>query len=93
MLRITQSSEGPRVRLRLEGRLVEPWIGELRGVVEAVPGGARAVELDLGGLQSADSDGGAYLRRLIRSGARPRNASALMTAILAIREGGGHGRD
>jgi hypothetical protein len=67
MLRISPvESTGPRVVLRVEGRVIGPWVDELRRSCETALGhtGAR-LTLDLRGVTFLDPDGIALVRGLL----------------------------
>ena len=85
MLKISQPSPtvppSARALLLLEGRLVGPWVAELRGAAAAA-GGPPALDLDLAGVTFADDDGVAALRALRRDGARLMGASGFLIALL-----------
>ena len=66
MLRITKTHREGKWLLKLEGRLVEPWIQELE---EACSGGRPELVLDLSGVSFADSKGIKLIRRLREEGA------------------------
>jgi len=86
MLRINQDLRGStRPALILEGRLVGPWVQELRRAVADLGADARSV-LDLRGLQFADAEGVALLRRLRESGMEIVDASTFITSLLGVRE-------
>jgi ABC-type transporter Mla MlaB component len=53
-----------RVRLALEGRLVGPWVDELRKESEQQLSKAKTVQLDLAGVLFVDPRGVALLREL-----------------------------
>jgi hypothetical protein len=82
MLRIT-TIELPSggIRLRLEGRLVGPWNGELRRVAEAATG---PLQIDLAEVHYVDADGISLLRQLLASGAIADNASTFVQALLGV---------
>ena len=82
MLRITRSESVEGVVLFLEGKLLEPWVGELRAAVESA-GGTTPVVLDLAGLRFADSDSTLLLSTLQRRGVVLRQPSAFIAALLA----------
>jgi ABC-type transporter Mla MlaB component len=85
MLRITkQSPPNDRTTLVLEGRLVGPWVAELRRAVEEV--GSEAA-LDLAGVTFADTDGVAALRALRAAGASLLGASGFLTALIGVDDG------
>ena len=69
MLRITASTSD-KVVLKLEGRLVGPWVDELRKIVWRTDGGRQGLEIDVEDLTFADDDGEKTLSWLHRMGAR-----------------------
>jgi anti-anti-sigma regulatory factor len=81
MLRITEQSSpaGGKVVV-LEGRLVGPWVPELRRVIgEAGPG---EITVDLEGVSFADENGVAILRSLRDSGVRLARSSGFLAALI-----------
>ena len=65
MLRISIVDDSERsVRLVLEGRLVGPWVTELRKQSEQALSEAKNVTLDLGKVWFVDASGTALLREL-----------------------------
>ena len=65
MLRISiQTDSDKSVRLSLEGRLVGPWVEELRQQSERALSGSKKVTLDLEKLLFVDLPGAALLREL-----------------------------
>ena len=62
MLKISQVGKANHaVTLKLEGRVVGPWVGELRQVCETLLSEGRALKLDLADVTFADADGVAVL--------------------------------
>lgn len=84
MLKITTVSDScESLVLRLEGRLVAGWIGELQTVCDDQVGGReRRVELDVGGLSFADADGIETLRILANQGLKITNRSPFLAELL-----------
>jgi len=74
MLRITRTA-GDKVVLKLEGRLVGPWVDELRTAVLRT-GGLRMPEIDVRDLMFADEDGEQALLWLCRMGAQFRGGGS-----------------
>jgi len=72
-------SEGKRTNqtttLRLEGRVIGPWVGELGQVCELLLKDGRRLALDLAEVGFADEHGLTLLGSLKRRGARLLNAS------------------
>ena len=69
MLRITASAT-EKVVLKLEGRLVGPWVDELTNIVFRSDGWCRPLEIEVSGLTFADDDGEKALSWLHEMGAR-----------------------
>jgi ABC-type transporter Mla MlaB component len=62
MLKISRAGKASHsVTLKLEGRVVGPWVVELRQVCEALLTEGRALRLDLADVTFADSEGIAAL--------------------------------
>jgi len=58
MLKISQAGKANHsVTLKLEGRVVGPWVGELRQVCETLLSEGRELQLDLTDVTFADVDG------------------------------------
>jgi anti-anti-sigma regulatory factor len=70
------------VTLKLEGRLMGPWSGELDRVVSDSLGGTDGLVLDLSGLMFVDREGIELLRGLSSRGARLSGGSPFVTALL-----------
>jgi anti-anti-sigma regulatory factor len=65
MLRISTIEARDRsVTLRLEGRLVGPWVEELRQSCDVVLAGGRGLALDLGDVSFVDASGVLLVRTL-----------------------------
>ena len=69
VLRITTTASD-KVVLRLEGRLVGPWVSELKKTVLGAVALSLPLEVDVWDLTYADLDGEKELSRLHRKGAR-----------------------
>lgn len=82
MFRITPT-DGERERtLRLEGRLVEPWVSELLTAGREAASDGRSVVLDLAGVTFLDAAGAACLRHLQEQGATIRGCSGFIAELL-----------
>ncbi len=82
MLRITtHEADDSVVLLKLEGKLFEPWIAELRRSIQ-VP--HKNLRLDLSALTFADVAGTRVLMDLIRSGATVEATSGFISALLQL---------
>lgn len=65
MLRISTNHDSENLTLVLEGRLVGPWVNELRKEAKLALARAKPVTLDLEKLWFTDSGGVALLRELM----------------------------
>ena len=76
MLKISQAGKANNsVTLKLEGRVVGPWVGELRQVCEMLMSEGRALKLDLTDVTFADADGVAVLTGFKTRGVTLKNCS------------------
>jgi anti-anti-sigma regulatory factor len=82
MLRITPTDGDGERTLRVEGRLVEPWVGELLGTCREAAGAGWRLVLDLSGVTFVDAAGLACLRDLREQGAVLRRCSAFINELL-----------
>jgi anti-anti-sigma regulatory factor len=87
MLRITTHAEPSRTVLILEGRLIGPWVMELRAAVAVAQRSAASLVLDLAGLHYADDDGVELMAVLKARGIAIRNPIPFVSELL--REGTG----
>lgn len=83
MLRITtiQRADAPVV-LKLEGKLLEPWIGELDDACRRATASTATTTLDLSGVSYVDVPGAIALRNLRRRGVQLVGGSPLVTELL-----------
>ena len=85
MLRITQTQGASgKVNLTLEGRLVGPWVAELKSAVTAAGLSASSVNLELSGVRFVDAEGLALILGLQDQGVRLRDASPFVRELLNI---------
>jgi len=79
MLKISQAGKtNHAVTLKLEGRVVGPWVGELSQVCEALLTKGQTLRLDLTEVTFADTDGVAVLSSFKSRGVRFRNCSPFL---------------
>lgn len=84
MLRIsTIQNEGTSVVLRLEGKLLEPWIDELQHACRVACERTTSVTIDLAGLTFVDAPGAIALRDLERRGVKLVGCSPLIAQLLS----------
>lgn len=81
MLRITRSTDDGTTLLKLEGKLLAPWAGE---VIEQCNGSAGAVRLDLSQLSFVDGAGLALLNDLRGRGAAIVACSGFVAELLHV---------
>jgi len=83
MLRITQESEIPsEITLRLEGRLVTAWVGELERECLAWLAQGNRVLLDFSDVTFVDYQGAAMLKKLLTHNVEVINASPVILELL-----------
>lgn len=83
MLRITINREGDRVILKLDGKLVEPWLGELWcSWTEVKHGNATIIVVDLRSVTFISDSGKELLQRMYRSGARFETAGTVNSSLV-----------
>lgn len=83
MLMITQTEENDLTRtLKLEGKLLAPWIGELESACGGSATHPERVNLDLAGLTFVDAEGARFLNGLIGDGARVIACSGFVSEML-----------
>lgn len=83
MLRITCTHQvGSRETHKLEGRLVGPWVRELRQLCDVRLGGHQAVTLEIAGLSYVDREGVALLRDLLARGVELERGSRFVTELV-----------
>lgn len=69
MLKISRSEgSGSTCTLKLEGKLLAPWIDELASACRWFPTSTERVRLDLASLTFVDAEGVRFLKSLIREG-------------------------
>ncbi len=83
MLKITRSGESD-LTLKLEGKLVKPWIGELESACGAFLVTPERVCLDLCDLTFIDAAGARFLASLIGDGARVIACSGFVAEMLHL---------
>lgn len=86
MLRISQSKSITLATLHLDGKLLGPWVDEVRTIVARLPPDDY-VRLNLEGLSFADPNGIALLQELRRHGVELSGCSALIAGLLASYQG------
>ena len=83
MLKISVTSESSEaISFQLEGKLVGPWVDELRRLSEAALAGSEAVTLDLEKVWFVDSQGISLLRDLAKQKVAQLNCSQFISQQL-----------
>lgn len=83
MLRITNIQNDASVPvLKLEGKLLEPWVGELHEACRGACGPLSQLTLDLAGLSFVDSSGASALHELQHRGISLTGCSPLVAELL-----------
>jgi ABC-type transporter Mla MlaB component len=83
MLRITTIENGDSpTTLKLEGKLLEPWIAELRNACSAACQRNTLVALDLTGVSYVDASGATILRELRQYGMQLVGCSPLVAELV-----------
>jgi hypothetical protein len=82
MLRITTRHEEDRLLLKLEGKLLEPWLDEVRRTCAASGIPPTRIRLNLAAVTFADAHGAALLRELIGNGAAIEACSGFVFLLL-----------
>jgi hypothetical protein len=86
MLRITQSSApGGGRSVKLEGKLLEPWVEEVRTLFLPATGDSFP-RLDLSALSFVDAVGTELLRQLLRQGVAIESCSPFVSALLQLND-------
>ena len=85
MLRVTPSSHDQSGRtLKLEGKLVEPWVAEVRELLESTVMAA-PVSLDVSSLSYVDDAGVEFLHQLVRRGFQLVGTTPYVAQLLRLR--------
>ena len=85
MLRITHiNGLDSAATLKLEGKLVGPWVTELARSWRELPGPRDRMRLDLSAVTFVDGPGLALLRDLLAAGARLAACSGLVSELLHV---------
>ena len=86
MLRITTIADNGMESLRLEGKLVGPWVAEFEQACEAAQIRSSRVYLDLALVTFVDTAGASSLRALVSQGVVLAACSGFVTELLQDRE-------
>lgn len=81
MLRVSRIENGASTTLKLEGKLVGPWVAELTRLLLDSPSPS-PLRMDLAGVTFVDADGADLLRHLINRGATIDACSSFVAELL-----------
>ena len=84
MLRITTVYDGLQTVLKLEGKLLEPWIEELYGAWALAEARGGHVGVDLSDVSYVDAAGTKSLHGLVQRGASLSGCSAFVGELLRV---------
>lgn len=84
MLRITQLHHNGSLLLKLEGKLLAPWAGELRALVPDDTEAARNTLLDLHDVTFIDAAGTQLLKELMLRGVVIQSKSSFVDQVLHV---------
>lgn len=83
MLRISQTEISAALTLKLEGKLLKPWVSEVRRSIEGARG-HQTLLLDLSHVTFVDAAGTELLRSLLAGGAEIIACSSFVAEILNL---------
>jgi len=87
MLRITEVADDLGILLKIEGKLREPWVGELdRTARRPLAEGRGLIRLDLSSVTFADEAGVRLLHELLGKGAQIAAASGYVRVLLCLED-------
>ena len=78
---MTRTDSGPTTTIFIEGKILGPWVAEIRSTIDAIPTD-RARKLDLGAVTFVDAAGAALLAVLMRDGVEITSCSHFLTDLL-----------
>lgn len=84
MVKITQCKSELNTIIKIEGKLLSPWLGELRGVCDEAMAVSRNVHLDLASVNYADNAGIKLIHELRMSGVRLACCSNYLAELLRM---------
>ena len=85
MLRVSRTIEDQTATLLLEGKLLAPWVAEVRGMIEDRQW-ARARRLNLTAVAFVDAEGAKLLGELRRSGLELAGCSHLIASLIKLHD-------
>ena len=85
MLKITETSRNDSaITFKLEGKVLAPWLDELRGICTQPSNRPRRIHLDLAAVTFVDTAGAELMRELIRQGITINRCSGFVAELLHV---------
>jgi anti-anti-sigma regulatory factor len=85
VLKITEVSRSDSaITFKLEGKVLAPWVDELRRICTEPPDSSRQIYLDLGAVTFLDAAGVKLMRELIRQGIAITQCSGFIAELLHV---------
>src|SRR5262249_5619276 len=85
MLKITRSADGgSELLVKLEGKLLEPWVAELARICTQPMAGSTCIQLDLSAVTFVDESGLRLLRKLLDRGVGIAAVSGFVAELLRL---------
>jgi ABC-type transporter Mla MlaB component len=84
MLRITRRTDADILHLKLEGKLLASWVGEVLEQLPSQDGALSGLRLDLAQVSFIDAAGQALLKGLLSRGATVSNCSGYISELLHV---------
>jgi len=81
MLRMTRTDAGPATIILVEGKILGPWVDEIRSAIQGIPAG-RLRRLDLAGVTFVDAAGAQLLASLREDGIEITSSSHFIADLL-----------
>jgi hypothetical protein len=85
VLKITETlRKESAITFKLEGKVLAPWLDELRRICAQPPNGSRRISLDLAGVTFVDAAAAELMRELIRQGIAVTRCSGFVAELLHV---------
>ena len=85
MLKITEvSRSAAAITFKLEGKVLAPWVDELRRLCTGTPRQSKQIYLDLGAVTFLDESGAELMRELVRQGITIARCSEFIAQLLHV---------
>ena len=85
MLRATPTTENNTATLLLEGKLLAPWVEEVRAMIDRGPQD-RPRRINLGAVDFVDRDGARFLAALRRDGIELAHCSPFIASLIELHD-------